>query len=478
MSAPSGEPQTEYEIKSRKYDLAIVGAGPVGSLCALAYARKGASVALFEARSKGARTVGGEWMHPPAVKILQQVGVDFDSPAEASVTEGFVYFPEDGSEPIELPYPGGSRGLACDHGLLVGRLRNTAANHPGVDLIAERVRSVDDGRVGFDRSGKEEFIAADLIVGADGPRSVVRRSLGLGTKRTNCSRMIGFELNGGGQGVELPKEGYGNVVLGGPGPIFIYRLNSESVRIHVDIPLRFPPEQTVSLLRDTCVPVIPEALRDEFAEQVQQENFLITANGLNPRLSYGSAKRVLLGDAAGHYHPSTAVGMTLGFGDASALSECEDPSRFFAQRFKEIRAPEMLALAFYEILVDNRAEMVAVRQSVYRMWRSKGKLAERSVKLLSCEDTSEFGMGLVGGLAMLRATTKAAPKSAGLNGLRQSIKTGRNLVVRIGWFVRGVRQLRKVRSKRPVAAKKFLDAMSRALPATMQSRDRSDRPPD
>ena len=31
------------------YDVAIIGAGPVGSLCALAHARKGARVALLEA---------------------------------------------------------------------------------------------------------------------------------------------------------------------------------------------------------------------------------------------------------------------------------------------------------------------------------------------------------------------------------------------------------------------------------------------
>ncbi len=472
---------SEYEIKSRRYDLAVVGAGPVGSLCALIHARKGARVALFEARSNGARTVGGEWLHPPAARLLQQVGINFETPADASVTKGFIYFPEDGSEPIELPYPNGSQGLACDHGLLVKRLRDTAINHPNVDLIPERVRSIDDDRVGFERSGVQESIAADLIVGADGPRSVVRRALGLATKRTSCSRMLGFELNGNGQGIDLPKEGYGSVVLGGPGPMFIYRLNSNSVRIHVDVPLRFPSEQTGDLLMNNCMPLLPEELQHEFTNLVQEKRFHVTSNGLNPRMSYGDPQRILLGDAAGHYHPSTAVGMTLGFGDAYALSEYNDPSRFAAQRFKEIRAPEMLALAFYEILVDDRVETVALRQSVYRMWRERGWQAERSLKLLSCEDTSEFGLGLVGGLAMLRATspTKQHSSGSGLRSLKQSGTARYRLIMRIGWFIRGVRQLRKVRATSQASAQKFLDAMARALPATMQSREsRSDEPLD
>ncbi len=448
----------------------------MGSLCALTHARKGARIALFEARPNGARTVGGEWLHPPAARLLQQVGIHFETPTEAAVTNGFIYFPEDGSEPIELPYPAGSQGLACEHGLLVRRLRETAANHPNVDLIPERVRSVEDGRVGFERDGGTESIAADLIVGTDGPRSVVRRSLGLPTKRTSCSRMVGFELNGSSQETNLLQEGYGRVVLGGPGPMFIYRLNSDSVRIHVDIPLRFPPEQTVDLLLNNCAPLLPQEWQHEFTRLVQERRFHTTGNGLNPRFSYGSSRRILLGDAAGHYHPSTAVGMTLGFGDAWALSQYEDPSRFAARRFKEIRAPEILALAFYEIMVDNRVESAAIRHSVYRIWRANGWQAKRSVKLLSCEDTSEFGLGIVGGLVTLRATTKTTLRSSGLRGLRQSGSARYRLILRVGWFVRGVRQLRKVRERRQASAQKFLAVMTRAMPATMQSRDRLDEP--
>ena len=55
-----------------------------------------------------------------------------------------------------------------------------------------------------------------------------------------------------------------------------------------------------------------------------------------------------MGDAAGHYHPLTGVGMTLGFGDALALAENGDFRKFARGRFQATRAPELLAMGVYE----------------------------------------------------------------------------------------------------------------------------------
>ena len=40
------------DTAQRRYDVTIVGAGPVGSLCALAHARKGAQVVMLEANPR------------------------------------------------------------------------------------------------------------------------------------------------------------------------------------------------------------------------------------------------------------------------------------------------------------------------------------------------------------------------------------------------------------------------------------------
>ena len=459
--------------QSQHYDVAIVGAGAVGSVCALAHAQKGARVALFEATPDRPSRLAGEWLHPRSLRILQGVGVHFDVPAEAALTHGFMVFPEDGSEPITLPYADGSRGIACEHETLVLRVRETARNEPKIDFIPERVHAVADGRVTLLRDDAEVAVTADRIIGADGRSSVVRKSLGLTTKPVACSRMLGFVLDG----VPLPREGYGSIRCGGPGVIFMYRLRENSIRINVDVPLRFPPRETTDLLLNTYAPLLPEALRPQFREMARERRFHSTANTLSPRSSYGTPRRMLIGDAAGHYHPMTAAGLTLGFGDAMAAAGSADFRDFAGRRFREIRAPEMLALSFYEVMVDHRAEAAALRRSVYRMWRRNGRKAAQSMRLLSLEDTSEFSLGFVGATTVAQAVGETIPRSIRPGDWKRASRIVAATAVRIGWFVWGVWQLRRTRPDGEAKKKKFLDCMARALPASMRSKDHLDAPP-
>jgi 2-polyprenyl-6-methoxyphenol hydroxylase-like FAD-dependent oxidoreductase len=404
--------------------------------------------------------------------MLQRLGIDFDIPGQAALTDGFMVFPEDGSAPITLPYPDGSRGIALEHDVLVARLREAAVIESNIDLIPGRVRAVDDRRVVYTRAGGEECVIAKLIVGADGQRSVVRRSLGMTEKPTTCSRMLGFEVDG----VPLPREGYGSVICGAPGPIFVYRLREGCVRVNVDIPLRFPPAHTTELLLDSYAPLLHEELRPRFAELVRDRRFDSTANTLSPRISYGDPSRVLIGDAAGHYHPMTAVGITLGLGDAIAEAESGNFHEFVAGRFWKIRAPEMLALAFFEVMVDQRPEAVALRNSVYRMWRRDRAKAEQSMRLLGCEDTSEASLGFVSGVTVFRAIAELVPRSTDPREWRRAVRIFCSLLVRVSWFVRGVWRLNRARASGDISKERFLDAMARALPTSMRSNDRSSQP--
>ena len=218
---------------TRHYDVAIVGGGPVGSVCALAYARKGARVVLLEASPEASKRLAGEWLHPPAVRILREIGIGLDTQPPIGAGNGFVVCPEDDSEPIILPYPDGAHGLACEHAVLVSHLHEAIESKSSIDFILNaQVREVVDGRITFTRNGTDESVAAARIVGADGRGSVVRRSLGLPTNHKTCSWMVGVLVDD----VTLPLEGYGYVLGGGPGPILMYRLGERGVRIVVDVP--------------------------------------------------------------------------------------------------------------------------------------------------------------------------------------------------------------------------------------------------
>ena len=101
--------------------------------------------------------MAGEWLHPPAVKVLRDIGIDIDKLPSSAVGKGFVVFPEDGSEPIPLPYADGSRGLVCDHALLVSSLREAIADEADIDFISRaRAKAVDDERIAFSVDGSRE----------------------------------------------------------------------------------------------------------------------------------------------------------------------------------------------------------------------------------------------------------------------------------------------------------------------------------
>ena len=456
------------DAASRQYDVAIVGGGPVGSLCALAYAGKGARVALLEANPRGSERLAGEWLHPPGVRILREVGIELDGLPRSAEGKGFVVFPEDGSEAIVLPYVGDSQGLACEHSVLVSRLREAIGNEEDIDFIQPaRVNTIEDERLTFSINGADRTLTASRIVGADGRASIVRQSLGLSTNPMPCSRMLGITL----RDASLPFEGFGHVVLGGPGPILIYRLAADCVRVIVDVPLdRWRPRDRIGFMSESYAGLLPETLRPAFVEALRKRQFDAAANQLRPRVSYGNSRRVLIGDAAGHYHPMTAVGMTLGFGDALELAEGRDFRDFAARRFRATSSPEFVAMGLYEVFADHRAEAVALRQAVYRGWRARSGYRDRTMRILACEDRSAFQLGLAFCSTMVRGVAGGIPGSRRLFASRQTRDIFLSLIVRLWWCLRGVLQLHKAKSAgreqderaRNTLARAFLTSMSTA----------------
>ena len=456
-------------VSVRRYDVAVVGAGPVGSLCALAHARKGARVVLLEANPKASTRLAGEWLHPPSVQILRGFGIDLGKQSSSAKGNGFAVFPEDGSEPIALPYMDGSHGLACEHSALVSCLREAIEKEAGIDFFLHaRVRVVEDGRVTFTRNGVDESVKASRIVGADGRASIVRRSLGLSTNPVTCSRMMGIKL----ESVRLPLEGYGHVLCGGPGPILIYRLGANNVRVLVDIPMHcWTHRDWIGFVSDSYAGLLPETLRPAFVAALRARNFHVASNGTRLRASYGSPQRVLIGDAAGHYHPMTAVGMTLGFGDALTLAEGGDFREFSIKRFQAVRVPELLALGLYDVFADHRAEAVAIRQTVYRRWREKSSVRDRTMRLLACHNTSHTHLGREFSATVVRAVAREIPRSGNKLAWRRTRDIVHALTVRLWWLVRGVQQLRKRRSAGREKDQQVRNSWARAFLISMPSKN-------
>ena len=448
------------------YDIAIIGAGPVGSLCALAHGRKGARVALLEANPRAAQRLAGEWLHPPAVRMLRSVGVTLDGRPGFFPGRGFVVFPEDRSEAIVLPYPDGATGMVFEHSALVTSLHEAIGEMPGIDVFRHaRARSVEDGGLVFSQEGEERQLRAGRIVGADGRASIVRQSLGLQTERVTCSRMVGVVV----EGVRPAYEEFGYVVLGAPGPMLTVPLGEGRIRIIADMPLdHWTPKDRIPILRESYAPLLPDALRQAYVDALDAGRFQAANNEVRPRLTYGTSQRVLIGDAAGHYHPMTATGMTLGFGDALALAESGDFRRFARGRLRETRAPQLLAMGLYEVFSDHRFETAAQRRAIYRNWRLSRFVRNRTMRLLACEDTSVFRLSLAFSATVLAGFTRDFLRPPGKLDWRRLRGIPGALMPRLGWLVRGAREMQRAYSHGGANEQAVLDKLSRAFLASMR----------
>lgn len=379
-------------------DVTVIGGGPVGCVTAIAHAQQGADVLVLEARSDAPTRLAGEWLHPPGANVLRDLGIEFpESTLNRPKGRGFVCFPDDGSHPIVLDYPNAQEGFSAEHAEIVTTLQDVARAHPRIVFVpSARVAEISKNELTVEVKGVpgSDRVLSERIVGADGRSSLTRKTLGYPEERLLLSYMAGVLL----EDVELPFEGYGHVCLGGTGPALLYRIGERTVRLCLDVPIyHIKVKEKAAYLWDAYHAVLPESLRPAFHRALTERPIAWAANQVTPRRYFGRDEVALVGDAVGHYHPLTAVGMTLGFLDAACLSHSNDVDQYKRQRVQEGRVPELLANALYEVLTFYDDETVAVRSAVYRLWRENPDECRRTMRLLSSGDTdlSSFAMAFM-----------------------------------------------------------------------------------
>jgi geranylgeranyl reductase family protein len=153
-----------------RYDVAVIGAGPAGSAAALAARRAGASVVLLDRAEFPRDKPCGDGIAPHALDVLAALGV-------TDAVDGYAPVPS-----LRLVSPGGetvARTLArpaytVPRTVFDARLV-AAALAAGAVWRRRTVRSLrSDGRSVL----LDGALAADVVIGADGAGSVVRRHLG------------------------------------------------------------------------------------------------------------------------------------------------------------------------------------------------------------------------------------------------------------------------------------------------------------
>jgi hypothetical protein len=220
-------------------------------------------------------------------------------------------------------------------------------------------------------------------VGADGRSAITRRWLRLRDDRVAVSCTAGLLL----EDAELPHEGLGHLVLSGPGPAFIYRIGPRHLRACLDVPSGLPPAgDHARHLWQVYGAALPERLRPAFRRALETRPIMWAANYFRARASYGRPGLALVGDAVGHFHPLTAVGLTLGLQDGECLARSATFEAYRRERAALSHVPEIMAMVLYEVFAARDGGARALRAETFRMLRGDGAARDRTMRLLAAED--------------------------------------------------------------------------------------------
>ena len=369
------------------YDVVVIGAGPAGCATAACLADRGATVLLVEANPKAARRFAGEWIHPEGARVLNEHGL-LDGLESRVDTSGFVVFPNDGLGPIRLDYPHGTKGFACEHETLVTHLRKRVTCRSGVDYV-EGVRAQPIGSRAVNlvaRPADRKRVLADRVVLAAGRSS---RDVAFPKRpepdQVSISLMAGLLVTDS----QLPIEGFGHVIVGGPGPVLAYRIDESRIRLCIDVPHAIRRgAHTAEWIWRSFAEVLPASLHKGVRAGLSEASLSWAANAFRPRCYRTDSGLALVGDAAGVFHPLTAMGITMSVLDAEALARSTNLTEYAGARASRSYVPELLSNAIYQAFVRDDAGSEAIRQSIFRSWRSSATHRSRTMRLLGAASTS------------------------------------------------------------------------------------------
>lgn len=316
---------------------AIAGAGTSGLVAALLLHRLGWEVTVVEAHARRRIGTRAPTLWPPALHVLTLVGVGGQVKAEAHAVSTLGFRTETGERRLVL----GAAGCLTVSQSRLERLLEDRARRVGVRIHrSARITGAhrqDDGRIlvsGVTDVGSFPDLTVDLLVGADGYRSVVRE-------------VIGAELAGPCRGTPFALRDFVDdtggfdrdavwTCTGGPGALVTVPLPENTIRLVAPV----PGEDAADFLHERALghgftsPVGPVVWEATFIAHTQQAT----------RFAQGPI--ALIGDAAHVQSPAGGRGMNQGIEDAFTLvseigADTSDDIAAAVARYAAIREPEI-----------------------------------------------------------------------------------------------------------------------------------------
>ncbi|KAI9804444.1 MAG: hypothetical protein M1825_001343 [Sarcosagium campestre] len=406
----------DAEIRRRVHheaDVVIVGAGIMGCAAAVGLANQGRSVLLLEKSLKEPDRIVGELLQPGGVAALEKLGLrDCLEEIDAIRVHGYevIYY----GHGVEIRYPETPdaaerkrpEGRSFHHGRFIQRLRHAAMANPNVTVVETKVTELINGGetgqilgVRSQTDGKPDYFFGHLTIIADGYASKFRKQY-IRHQPVVRSKFYGLEL----KDLELPRPGYGHVVLGDGSPVLLYQIGSNETRVLVDIPENLPSASVKQggakgHLRNVVLPNLPRSVQPSFKTALDGGALRSMPNSFLPPSTNRTPGMVMLGDAMNMRHPLTGGGMTVAFNDVVLLTELLHPSivpqlddtrlvlkqmKTFHWRRKRLTSViNILAQALYSLFAADDPQLKALQLGCFRYFQMGGRCIDGPAGLLA-----------------------------------------------------------------------------------------------
>lgn len=312
-------------------NIGIVGAGPAGAMAALEFAKRGARVSVFDPSHPREKPCGGG-LTGKALALLPP-GTDHD-PLPARRVQNCRFDTARGMMiELDLGEPVGIVARSEFDAWLLRRAVDAGARH-----IDDRITRVEpDGRVRTLGGINEAF---DLVVGADGANSLVRRSFLSATPKERRWMACGWYARGDSEMVVRFLEGV-------EGYLWLFP-RAGHVGVGIGAPLGNPPtRELLALLEREVSRAFPALVRDVDTPYYAHTIPSPGADGAALREMAGE-KWALVGDAAALADPITGEGIFYALRSAQLLAETivegGTPQRY-AERSMEVFGHDLMRAA-------------------------------------------------------------------------------------------------------------------------------------
>lgn len=368
-----------------RVETVVVGGGPAGAALAARLAGTGHEVVVLERAPSWRWRAGGVFASPAAVEALTRVGLDADALAEVARPIPAMRVETPGGTTFRLTYGtdrGGPTAVGFDRSRLDPRLLDLARASGASVRTGWMVSGVDPEtrQLSVQHADGVATIQADVIVGADGLRSVVARAAGV-TRTARLAPRLGLTYHLADPGAGAPRDARMRLVH--DGYVGIAPVPGDRVNVGIVLGRSWRPDvarRGARAVADAVVAAIPAADDDPAAWRAGMPTDAVAgAWPIGHRVTRrAGAGWLLVGDAAGFLDPFTGEGLNRALVSAELAAAAIDArargrrgafdayERAMTRRFLAKDAVSWLVQAFLArpALFEYAARRVASRPSV------------------------------------------------------------------------------------------------------------------